>query len=286
LVGESPSASSLLEDSWILSRLQATAASVNGSLAEYRYDEAANALYQFFWGDLCDWYLELAKLRMETGETNDIRLQALDVFSSVFESSLRLLSPFMPFITEEIWHAYYDGHPPARSIARMPYPEAEPSSTDPAAESEMALLQSLIVAVRASRKDAGVPERESVPALLRADDPTVFEKNRATIERLGRVSSLQFVTDIADGAARRTAPSFEVAVVYQRPVDLHAERDRLQRELAKLEKEKENSDRQLGNEAFLSKAPPAVVEGLRRRNSELGSLVARLRQSLDALPEG
>ncbi len=274
---------SRLEDRWILSRLYATAAAVNSALEAYRFDEAAHAIYQFFWGDLCDWYLELVKLRMETESQQDAMLSFL-LFNAVFESSLRMLSPFMPFITEEIWHAYYYGHPPARSIALMPYPVSEQKEVNEEAEAQMAQLQSLIVSVRAARKDAGVPERESVPILLRAEDASVFQQNLATIQRLARVTTLEVVPQLPDGLAHRTTAGFDVAVVYEKPVDTKAERDRLSKELAKLQKEKENSDRQLGNEAFLAKAPAPVVEGIRRRNAELTTLIERTRTALDGLP--
>jgi valyl-tRNA synthetase len=275
---------SRLEDRWILSRLYATANAVNTALEIYRFDEAAHAIYQFFWGDLCDWYLELTKLRIETAESEEDRIFPFLLFNGVFESSLRMLSPFMPFITEEIWHAFYDGHPPARSIALMPYPVAGKRNIDLAAERDMALLQSLIVAVRSARKDASVPERESVPILLRTEDASVFRQNLATIQRLARVTTLEVVPQLPDGLAHRATPTFDVAVVYEKPVDAKAERDRLTKELAKLQKEKENSDRQLANDAFLAKAPAPVVEGIRRRNAELTTLIQRIRAALDGLP--
>jgi valyl-tRNA synthetase len=203
---------SRLEDRWILSRLYATANAVNSALEFYRFDEAAHAIYQFFWGDLCDWYLELVKLRIESEDEQDRMLSFL-LFNGVFESSLRMLSPFMPFITEEIWHAYYDGRPPARSIALMPYPVATKNNIDQSAERNMALLQSLIVSVRSARKDASVPERESVPILLRTKDASVFQANLATIQRLARVTSLEVVRQLPDGLAHRATPTIDVAVV-------------------------------------------------------------------------
>jgi valyl-tRNA synthetase len=275
---------SQLEDRWILSRLYTTADAVNAALAAYRFDEAANTIYQFFWGDLCDWYLELAKLRIDTAETQGDRLLPFFLFSNIFESSLRMLSPFMPFITEEIWHAFYDGRPPARSIALMPYPVSAKKDLDPESEAQMALLQSLIVSVRAARKDAGVPERESVPILLRTSDASVFKQNLAAIQRLARVTTLEVVPQLPEGLARRATSNFDVAVVYEKPVDTGAERERLTKDLVKLQKEKENSDRQLANESFLAKAPAPVVDGLRRRNAELATLIERTGTALDALP--
>ena len=234
-----PSDPSQLEDRWILSRLYATADTVNRSLAVYRFDDAAHAIYQFFWGDLCDWYLELVKLRIDDAESDAERKQPFLLFSAIFESSLRLLSPFMPFITEEIWHAFYDGQPPAHSIALMPYPVSAQKNLDDAAEAEMAQLQALIVAIRAARKDAGVPEREAAPVLLRTADASVFHANLATIQRMARVSTLEVVASLPEGLAHRATPTFDVAIVYEKPVDTKAERERLTKELVKMQKEKQ-----------------------------------------------
>jgi valyl-tRNA synthetase len=166
----------------------------------------------------------------------------------------------------------------------MPYPVSALKSTDDEAQAEMTLLQTLIIAVRSARKDAGVPERESVPVLLRTSDASVFEQNLSTIQRLARVTTVEIVPQLPDGLAHRATPTFDVAVVYEKPVDAKAEHERLSKELAKLAKEKENSDRQLANESFLAKAPAPVVEGIRRRNAELITLIERTRSALASLP--
>src|SRR5438270_10027690 len=112
-----------LETRWILAKLSAASAGVDAALGQYRFDEAANGIYQFFWGDFCDWYIEIVKLRLEFGEGADLvaAKTALTTLLAVFEAALRLLSPFMPFITEEIWHAFYDDAVPAKSIALTRY---------------------------------------------------------------------------------------------------------------------------------------------------------------------
>ena len=128
-----------LETRWVLTRLSETCTAVATSLADYRFDEAANVIYQFFWGDLCDWYLEIVKLRLNFGENDDKQATtaALTTLVAVFEASLRLLSPFMPFITEEIWHALYNDAPPEKSIALTRYPQAADFPADPIAASAM-----------------------------------------------------------------------------------------------------------------------------------------------------
>jgi valyl-tRNA synthetase len=270
-----------LEARWIVSRLNRTAGEINQALGEYRFHEAANTLYSFFWGDFCDWYLEVVKLRLDfTGQQGPVRA-ALSTLLSVFESALRLLSPFMPFISEEVWHALYENHPPAKSIALTRYPQAQ--LIDAAAEAQMAQIQELIVAVRDMRRKLNVEEKAPVPIRLRVTDRATIERNREIIERLAKVSQVELVDTMPEGTATRSAPGFDVAVVYERTIDVAVECERLTKELAKFEKEVSNADRQLSNESFLAKAPEAVVEGLRRRSAELGMLIPKTRAALEIL---
>jgi len=267
-----------LEARWIVSRLNRTAGEINQALGEYRFHEAANTLYSFFWGDFCDWYLEIVKLRLPDRS-------ALATLLAVFESALRLLSPLMPFISEEIWHALYDNRPPAKSIALTRYPQGQADLLDGVAEQQMEQLQQLIVAVRDVRRQLGVEEKAPVPILLRvtaADRPGI-EQNQDIIGRLAKVSSIEFVDAMPEGASVRSAPAFDVSVIYERTIDLGVECERLRKELARFEKEISNAGRQLSNEGFLAKAPANVVEGLRRRADELGGLIPKTRAALDSL---
>ena len=282
-----PGADAPLEARWIVSRLNSVTAAMNQSLAAYRFDEAANLVYQFFWGDFCDWYLEIVKLRLDFNESADKQASkaALTMLLATFESALRLLSPFMPFITEELWHAFYDGNAPAKSIALSLYPQAISAASNPAAEFEMTALQDLIVSVRAARKDLGVEERAGVPIRIRANAAagSTFQQNGKIVERLARVSALEFVDSQLDGSGIRSTPAFDVQVIYQKEIDPAAECERLSKELVRLEKEQTNAERQLGNEGFLSKAPEHVVEGLRRRLAEVVGLLEKTRAALQEL---
>jgi valyl-tRNA synthetase len=267
-----------LEARWILSRLHRTAGEMNQALGEYRFHEAANTIYRFFWGDFCDWYLEVVKLRLPDPA-------ALGTLLTVFESALRLLSPFMPFITEEIWHALYENHPPAKSIALSRYPQPQADLLDDDAEQQMGRIQELIVAVRDMRRQLGVEEKATVPILLRmaAAERSGIEQNQEIVGRLARVSGIEFVETMPEGTGVRSAPGFDVAVIYERTIDVAVECERLKKELARFEKEASNADRQLSNEGFLAKAPANVVEGLRRRAAELGVLIPKTRAALDSL---
>ena len=274
-----------LESVWINSRLFGTAGEVNRALSEYRFDEAANTLYSFFWGDFCDWYLEIVKLRLDfTGPAAPAHA-ALTTLVGVFERALRLLSPIMPFLCEEIWHALYENHPPRKSIALTSYPQNRDGVCIGFAEDQMKRLQELISAIRDMRRQLGVEERATVPILLRVapDDRAGIEQNQDIVGRLARVSSIEFVDGMPEGTSVRSAPGFDVAVLYERTIDVAAECERLKKELARFEKEVSNADRQLSNEGFLAKAPETVVEGLRRRATELSVLIPKTRAALDSL---
>jgi valyl-tRNA synthetase len=276
-----------IEGRWISSRLNNTAAEVNKALGEYRFHEAANMVYQFFWGDFCDWYLEIVKLRLDFSESADKQASksALTTLLSTFEAALRLLSPFMPFLTEELWHAVYDGKAPAKSIALSRFPQADLSHEDTKIEADMQQLQELIVSIRATRKDLGVEEKATVPVRVRANNglERVFGDNGVIVQKLARTETMDFVKSPLEGADVRSTPAFDVQVIYERKIDVAAERERLAKDLAKFEKELANAERQLGNEAFLGKAPAYVVDGLRKRGAELIVLIEKTRKALDDL---
>ena len=279
-----------LEDAWITSRFHRVAKDVNESLQAYRFHEAANRIYDFFWGDICDWYIELVKPRLifEEGMSGETVRVACSNLIILFENSLRLLHPFMPFITEEIWQAIYDEKPPLKSIALAPYPQADEKCIDLAAETEMAILQDLIVSVRQLRVDLKVETKTKVPIELFAHDAgtgILIERNKDAIKRLANVES---INDRVDQRRARQAPSrgtarFDVRVIYERKIDVAAERERLTKELEKIEKEISNGQRQLGNEQFLAKAPANVVDGIRKRAQELEILREKTKSKLDEL---
>ncbi len=286
LVTETAAGEGDIEARWIQARLAQTAAEVNAALGQYRYDDAANLIYQFFWGDFCDWYLEVVKIRLQFGAAADHAAagDALRTLLATFESSLRLLSPFMPFLTEELWHALYDGKPPAASIALATYPAAARIDTGVCAQ--MSEVQELISTVRAIRKELGVEERASVPVRVRASSNTehTLRDARAIVERLARVSEITYGSETLEGAGIRSTLGFDVQVIYEKQIDVAAESERLGKELARFEKEQAGAESKLGNESFLAKAPATVIDGIRRRNGELAELIAKTRAALDALP--
>jgi valyl-tRNA synthetase len=280
-----------LEARWIVARLGATSAEVDAALKQYRFDEAANAVYQFFWGDLCDWYLEMVKVRLEFGEGADLvaTRQALTTLLAVYEAALRLLSPFMPFITEEIWHALWSMNGdavPAKSIALTRFPQAGDMAMDAGSVSAMEVLQQLIVTVRGLRKEMGVPEKEAAPIRVFAEGSVaeLAKGNADMLARLARVSSVEFAGGPMSGDGVRGTTHFDVAVVYERQIDVAAERERLTKDLAKYEKGLAAAERQLGNETFIGRAPAHIVDGLKKQAAETKLLYDKTRAALDRLP--
>jgi len=303
-----------LEDQWILSKFTDIALRVNDALRDYRFHEAANCIYDFFWGDFCDWYIELIKPRFDTDneEGDGVRIACRNILS-MFEAALRLLHPFMPFITEEIWQTLYGENAPSKSIALAGFPLSEramlispafgsPSElgvryrigsfdNDPDIYKDslwqMAILQDLIVNIRNVRAELKVEPKVKVEVEVFAHEPAIramIEQNRGPVERLANVEKLTFVdSSLAKEAGARSTARFDVHVIYERKIDVAAERDRLKKELDKIEKEFANNQRQLSNEQFLAKAPEKVVGGLRRREGELVALREKLKRQLDAL---
>ena len=278
-----------LEDRWILSRFNRVTAEMNAALETYRFHEAANRIYDFFWGEFCDWYLELIKPRLNFEEGADAAQARVACANLVnlFDASLRLLHPVMPFITEEIWQAIYEGKPPLKSIALAPYPQADKKQFDLTAETEMAILQDLIVNVRNVRAELKVEPKVKVPIEVFANEPAIramIEQNRGAVERLANVEKITFVDgSLAKQAGTRSTARFDVHVVYERKINVAAERERLTKELEKIEREYANNQRQLGSEQFLAKAPEKIVQGLRRREQELISLGKKVKRQLDEL---
>jgi valyl-tRNA synthetase len=296
-----------LESRWIVAELNDTAAKVNASLAEYRFDEAANTIYQFFWGSFCDWYLEIVKLRLDFSETaNKAQTSAaLTTLVSAFEASLRLLSPFMPFITEDLWHAIYDSNPPAKSIALTSYPQSNNYSSNSTSQSreviqarhayespalEMSIIQSVTTALRAQRKEVGAPEKGLVPARMYINEngsqiasALREEANKSLCESLAKVSLTLLFQSPPSTAKTRPEVGYDVEIVHETTIDVAAERDRLTKDIAKYEKGLASAERQLGNDAFLGKAPANVVEGLKKQEAETRQLLEKARIALNAL---
>ncbi len=286
-----------LPDQWIVDGFQAITRKVHDSLEAYRYDEAANFIYQFFWGSFCDAYIEIAKARLDFSESAD-RAQAaatLTTLVSVFEAALRQLSPFMPFITEELWQQLYEGNAPTPSIALAEYPFAELNQLEVSYEQKELWIRQIdrLLALKSEllslRKEIGVEEKASVPIILGCAPllKQAIEGNLDWFARMSKISEIRYDQTAGDSHPElkwRYGSDFGVAVIYERTIDIPAERERHTKDIAKYEKGLAAAERQLGNEAFIQKAPPQVVEGLKKQEAETRLLLEKARAALEALP--
>ncbi len=282
-----------LADRWIMSRFQTVARQVDVALTDFKFSEAANALYHFVWGDLCDWYIELAKPHLhEDADADDDaerrRFVTQGTLATVLEQTLRLLHPFAPFVTEEIWQKL-PKHPtlPA-SIMVTVYPQGETRHDDPEAESHMALLQEVTVAVRTLRATYNVPPSWSVPIDVRVpghDERAILELHRSVIENAARVTMTLGATGdpVPQSVKTIVGADIEVVVPLAGVVDIDAEKLRLQKELKKTDKEIAFVEKKLGNPKFLERAPKDVVEKDRARLADEKTRRERLAEALGAL---
>jgi valyl-tRNA synthetase len=275
-----------LEDRWILSRFARVAKEVNEALSSNRFHEAANQIYDFFWGEFCDWYIELLKPRLLEDDKSAVGSACLNLVG-LFEAALRLLHPVMPFITEEIWYAIYAGRPPLSSIAFAAYPPSDEAHIDTVAETSMAILQDFIVSVRNLRAELKVEQKLKVQIEVYYHDPetsNLIAGNHLAVERLANVDKIHTVSEErARQSPSRGSSRFDVRVVYEKKIDPAAEIDRLKKELEKAEKELANAQRQLSDQEFLGKAPSIVVEKTRKREEELRLLREKILGQLKKL---
>ncbi len=293
-----PAANAPLEARWIVERLADTLVNVNSALQDYAFHEAADLIYHYIWGDLCDWYLEIVKLRFdfEQDSHQSLTYKSLMTLVAVMEASLRMLSPLMPFLTEEIWQSIYEGQPPTRSIALSSYPQMydpvlkamERDSIEPrhtTVDTEMFLLKEVISDIRNLRKAQEVPEREKIAIFLYGAEQatTICKDNADIIQKLARISDINYEQPATNEAISRQGVNYQVSLHYEKPIDIPAERERLIKDLAKYEKEMQSKQSQLQNDGFLAKAPAKIVDGLRSRAEELTVLIEKTHAALDSL---
>jgi valyl-tRNA synthetase len=296
---------------WMFSRLCSVSAQVNAALEEFRFHEACQAIYHFFWGDFCDWYIEWVKPQLAASDRETAVAAWRNLFA-MFDAALRLLHPVMPFLTEELWHrlpqragasqvaaealasaAMADNEDVTGvsesllSIAIEPYPQPNSDCADVAAERDMAWLQEIIIAARNLRAEMKLDPKRKVAAELSAGDPAVRKlvaSNLDPILRLATLSELRLSKDRLDaaGAAMRSTAQFDLRIAYGEAVDKPAEIARLKKEIERLAKDIESKQNRLADQDFAAKAPPKIVEDLRltlvERQLEHKKLADRLNQ--------
>jgi len=273
-----------LADRWIISRHNRLIAEVTRLIENYNFGEAGRQIYDFFWSEFADWYIEIAKVQLRSG---DVRVEntTRQVLVYVLEHTLRLLHPYIPFVTEAAWQ-----HLPntGESLCIAPWPI--PGDVDEPAEADMNLLISVIRAIRNARSEYNVEPARHIPAIILAGDwHKLFARQRDLLVHLARLDddNLHIAFSLPekplDAAAIVAEGGVEIYLPLAGLVDVEAERRRLQAELAKVETGIARAEKTLANENFLAKAPPAVVERERAKLSDFRTQAAKLRERLAAL---
>jgi valyl-tRNA synthetase len=303
-----------IADKWIISRLNKTAQAVNKALETYQFHEAVQLLYHFFWDDFCDWYIEIVKDEITGGkyseliedEREDDTLQDFETLAkqndtrtriiTILEQSLRLLHPFMPYLTEELWQKLpavsSDLHNAAyksaqQTIMLTDFPKGDANLIDERAETEMQAVIELITKVRNIRAEMQIKpsDKPTIHIAASRDANKIFAENEAQILKLARADKLVLSAklDVPKASAKAVTAIAEIAVPLEGLIDFEKEIARLENQVNKLEKENEQLQKQLSNTNFIERAPVEKVQGIRDRVAEITNQTTALKQNLDAL---
>jgi valyl-tRNA synthetase len=271
-----------LPERWILSRLHSVSGEITKALEAYRFNDGANLCYQFVWHEFCDWYLEMAKLGLY-GENEQIRESSRDILQKALMAVLKLLHPFMPFVTEEIWQRL-PGTDGSIMVAAFPDPSEFP--VDEQALREMDLLMGVITGVRNIRGEMGISPAKKVDILLDMPNPEegeIVRENTAHIQSLARVDSVQVAAKVAKPEASATAVFGEnqVHVLLKGLLDFQEEQRRLRKEIKKIEKDMETAEKKLSNKQFMDKAPEDVIEKVKEKVAAMQLQLEKLNHNLN-----
>jgi valyl-tRNA synthetase len=264
---------------WIVSRLQQVSRGVAEALDSYNFDQAAHQLYQFAWHEFCDWYLELIKPALYDSQDPAVKRHTQKVLQEVLSALLRLLHPFMPFVTEEIWHKL-----PAvqGSIMVAPFPVAREDLLDPAAEADMTLLMAVITSVRNLRGEMNIPPGSKVPIKFYSPNQAVLDglaHHSRSLEILAKIDGFAFnpLGDRPQAAAKAVVEDVEIYLPLAGLIDFAEEDRRLTKEMDKIGKDLTMAQRKLANEDFMAKAPAEVVAKEKERVQTLTEKMAKLK---------
>jgi valyl-tRNA synthetase len=276
-------------DRWIAGELQRVQAEVERGFADYRLDNVANALYRFVWDEYCDWYVELAKVQLAAGSPAQQRATRRTLLE-VLEAALRLLHPITPFVTEELWQrvsvlAARRGASEQTSVMVQPYPQPEPARIDPAADAELTLLKRIVDACRNLRGEMNLSPAARVPLALTPRDPRSegFVPYLMALARLSAVERVDALADVEGAGPAPVAVVGDYRLMLKVEVDVAAERERLGKEIARLQGEIGKAEGKLANGSFVERAPAAVVDQERRRLADFQSTLSKLSDQLERI---
>lgn len=291
--GEAPKSSEFnldhldLADKWILSRLHSTLLDIDQAMNGYEINKVTKAVYDFFWHDYCDWYVEMIKSRLYGDESAEVKRSVVTRAIDIYDAALRILHPLMPFVTEELWQNIRR-RTPDETIMRAPYPAADTMMVDQQVEREMAFVQGVIDALRNIRGEMGIPPAKDITVLMRLSDdrsPASVEKYSGYLRRLARVTSLSFLT--ANARPKLSASSVvqgqELFIPLEGLIDIEMERVRLKKEIERLSSLVHGIRAKLANANFVDRAPKEVVEKEREKLASFSATLTKLEANLTSL---
>jgi len=284
VAGFDPAAVEHTLNRWIVGKVVEAEGAMAGAIDSYRFNDAANAVYQFTWGTFCDWYVEFAKPLLQ-GDDEAAKTETRATAAWVLDQILHLMHPIMPFITEELWQALAEGRDTTLITSAWPAYDAALINAD--ANAEMDWVVRLISQVRAIRSEMNVPPKAEVPLLLKdagAVARTCVERHGTLIGRLARVSSLELLDgEVPKGAVQDVIDEATVIMPIADVIDLDSEKERLEKEIAKQQSEIDRFQKKLGNEKFVANAPEAVVEAEREKLADAEAAKSRLEEARERL---
>ena len=269
-----------LEDKWILSKLQAASKLINENMEKYELDAAAKLAYEFFRGDFCDWYVEIAKTRVYGQEGSD-KVVAQWVLRHVLDKGLKMLHPFMPFITEEIWQKLQTGE---ETIMLSDFPKEEKEFINIEAEKEFDYLKEIISAIRNIRGEANVSPSKKIEVIFKTADENarnILQNNAKILDKLANVEKYEFNVEIPKLVGFRLVDTTEIFVPLAELIDLDKEIEKLEKNIEKTQVELDKVLKKLSNENFVAKAKPEAVEKERRIKEELENKIAKFKESMN-----
>ena len=269
-----------LEDKWILSKLQTASKLINENMEKYELDAAAKLAYEFFRGDFCDWYVEIAKTRVYGQEGSD-KVVAQWVLRHILDKGLKMLHPFMPFITEEIWQKLQTGE---ETIMLSDFPKEEKEFINIEAEKEFDYLKEIISAIRNIRGEANVSPSKKIEVIFKtADENTrnILQNNAKILDKLANVEKYEFNVEIPKLVGFRLVDTTEIYVPLAELIDLNKEIEKLEKNIEKTQVELDKVLKKLSNENFVAKAKPEAVEKERRIKEELENKIAKFKESMN-----
>lgn len=274
-------------DEWIESRLNTTIKNLTKALDRFHVNEATKVLYEFIWHDFCDWYLEMIKHRFYESSKPEMQKATLARSFRIYETALRLLHPFMPFITEELWWHIFD-RKEGESIMIAHWPTVNNKKINPDAEEQISSIQNIVSAVRSIRGEMNVPPGKETELHLKTDGSSkikVIEKYSAYLERLGKISKLVVgsATERPPYSASAVVNSTEIFVPLKDIINIDIERKRISKEIERLEKAAQNVEKKLLNEQFLSRAPKEVVQKEKDKLESFNITLEKHRETLKIL---